>query len=289
MLTAHMMNILFISLEYATGAFSGNGIYAQSQVRGLRQIGHNVVVVAGKPDGEQSVVHDGHVIEVSRSQTTSFILVYYIKPKPQVDVGHWGRLDSSAPWADFRDAVDSLAGYEKFREFQPDAVLVVDWSALVSSPAVSLLAWCCTKHSTTASFLDACLQPAWQRLRSGRGWEKVPMFYLNYRVFTRTETDEGLKLVKSLEQQAMADAQDTVVLSRADSQYLQANVAPAHLATYSPHVILCALRGDMLSLPLPADVHAPTTAALPPGAGQCSNGGDNSKESKSISNRPYIT
>lgn len=48
---------------------------------------------------------------------------------------------------------------------------------------------------STVLFLVAP-QPAWQRVQAMLGWQHIPMLYLNYRVFTRTETGEGLELVK---------------------------------------------------------------------------------------------
>ena len=44
------LRILFITLEFRAGAFSGNGVYAQSQVRALSEAGHRLYVISGKPD-----------------------------------------------------------------------------------------------------------------------------------------------------------------------------------------------------------------------------------------------
>ena len=43
------LRILFVTLEFKAGAFSGNGVYAQSQVRALAAAGHDVHVVSGQP------------------------------------------------------------------------------------------------------------------------------------------------------------------------------------------------------------------------------------------------
>ena len=45
----NLMKLLFISLEFSASTFSGNGIYARSQVRALAQQGAEVLVLAGKP------------------------------------------------------------------------------------------------------------------------------------------------------------------------------------------------------------------------------------------------
>jgi|AntAceMinimDraft_1070359.scaffolds.fasta_scaffold15637_2 hypothetical protein len=58
------LRILFITLEFEAGAFSGNGIYAQSQVSALASAGHRVHVLSGRPahDDEDLVYkHDGGV------------------------------------------------------------------------------------------------------------------------------------------------------------------------------------------------------------------------------------
>lgn len=57
------MRILFITLEFRAAAFSGNGIYAQAQVRGLVGAGCEVLVVCGKPRGHAGAAED-NVVEV---------------------------------------------------------------------------------------------------------------------------------------------------------------------------------------------------------------------------------
>ena len=49
-----MLPVIFITLEFSAGTFSGNGIYAQSQVRALASIGHRVFVISGKPQEHQA-------------------------------------------------------------------------------------------------------------------------------------------------------------------------------------------------------------------------------------------
>ena len=62
------MKLLFISLEFSASTFSGNGIYARSQVRALAQQGAEVLVLAGKPANhkQEPVLEGAHgLIEVS--------------------------------------------------------------------------------------------------------------------------------------------------------------------------------------------------------------------------------
>ena len=48
------LRVLYITLEFRAGAFSGNGVYAQSQARALGRAGHRVLVVCGTPDAPDS-------------------------------------------------------------------------------------------------------------------------------------------------------------------------------------------------------------------------------------------
>ena len=71
------MKLLFISLEFSARTFSGNGIYARSQVRALAQQGAEVLVLAGKPaDHDQEAVLEGAcgLIEVSSAPCQWFAL-----------------------------------------------------------------------------------------------------------------------------------------------------------------------------------------------------------------------
>ncbi len=78
----------------------------------------------------------------------------------------WNRLDASTPWQQFAAGVLDDHVTAAVRQFAPEAVLGVDWSAL-----------------------QACrnLMP----YTNG-----APYVYLNYRVFTRTATGEDLELVR---------------------------------------------------------------------------------------------
>lgn len=53
--SSHMLAILFITYEYSESTFSGNGVYAVSQVRALASLGHDVTVVAARPRGSEIV------------------------------------------------------------------------------------------------------------------------------------------------------------------------------------------------------------------------------------------
>jgi len=58
---AALLRVLFITLEFKAGAFSGNGVYAQSQVRALRNAGHSIFVVSGRPEDIDTAPLDNDV------------------------------------------------------------------------------------------------------------------------------------------------------------------------------------------------------------------------------------
>ncbi|KAJ9506685.1 hypothetical protein QJQ45_025448 [Haematococcus lacustris] len=164
---------------------------------------------------------------------------------------NWGRLDSRAPWEKFARGAAAPEVVAAVADFSPQLAFVVDWSAL----------------------------PAWRALRQQlAGGAVPPMVWLNYRVFSRTESGPGLDLVHGLEAAAMQEAVLSVALSRSDKEYLEEHVAPqaswqqqqqqqqqqrctptARRKGQGPQdegaptpplaVLLCALREDMRLLP----------------------------------------
>ena len=48
--TSHPLRVLFLTLEFRHGTFSGNGVLSSSQAHGLAKAGHAVLVVSGCPD-----------------------------------------------------------------------------------------------------------------------------------------------------------------------------------------------------------------------------------------------
>lgn len=55
------LRLLFITLEFQAGCFSGNGVYAQSQVASLRALGHQVLVIAGCPEDCEGTASSHHL------------------------------------------------------------------------------------------------------------------------------------------------------------------------------------------------------------------------------------
>jgi len=107
------MHLLLITLEYAFGTFSGNGVYSVSSVRALRAAGHSVRVVAGAPPG--------HAAGAGLADDA------FALPLPT-----WGRLDRHSAHAAFAAAVGSDATLHAWLAAAPPPQLVlgVDFTSL---------------------------------------------------------------------------------------------------------------------------------------------------------------
>lgn len=115
-----MLRLVCISLEFSAGTFSGNGVYAQSQVRSLSKQACDVLVLSGKPIGH-----------VAAEQTEGPVQLI------QVEVPVWERLDRASGWAELATQAASDSIVQHVASFQPCAVLGIDWSSL---PAYKALA-----------------------------------------------------------------------------------------------------------------------------------------------------
>ena len=106
------INILVLTFEYDAFTFSGNGVYAQSLVRGLEMVeGVSVDVVCGGPFGAENCQPPSKAAVV-------------------VNLPRWGHLDASCCFREFAKQVNArLDEYYETRAW-PDLVLGVDWHVL---------------------------------------------------------------------------------------------------------------------------------------------------------------
>lgn len=109
------LRLLFITLEYKAGTFSGNGVYSQSQVRSLTRLGHQVFVLSAAPEASTTDAQ-------SRKSSEEVQLI-------EIPVPAWGRLDRQSGWREFAEGV-TPAICSQIAEFNPDWALIVDWSAV---------------------------------------------------------------------------------------------------------------------------------------------------------------
>ncbi|KAK9864462.1 hypothetical protein WJX84_004656 [Apatococcus fuscideae] len=113
-----MPRLLFISLEFTAATFSGNGIYAAGQVQALTVHGCRVLVLAGKPSGQERSTGRPHA-DIA-----------------EIELPHWGTLDRSCSWQAFAKGCRQPTIVQRIVDFRPDAVLGVDWSALPAFEAL---------------------------------------------------------------------------------------------------------------------------------------------------------
>ncbi|GBF97548.1 hypothetical protein Rsub_10149 [Raphidocelis subcapitata] len=228
------MRLLFITIEYQSGTFSGNGIYSMQQVAALAAAGHKVMVIAGRPaapgDPPASAAPAAEPAPPAAAAPAAALL--------EVTLPTWGTLDAGCAWEAF--ASGSAAAAAAVAAFAPAAVLGVDW------------------HSGAAYAALRARLPAGTRL---------PYVYSNYRVFTRTASGADADLLLAAEAAAVRAAALVTCLSRSDAAFLGERLLPAAGRGDVPvEVLLPALRSDMAHAPLPEDIlgaAAATTAANP--------------------------
>ena len=105
------MRLLVITLEYDAFPFSGNGVYAQSLVRGLEQQPDVVVdVVCGSPEHDEEACDSRALVKIQ--------------------LPRWCSLDGACSHREFRDeAIKQLDTLYEGGHPKPDLVLCVDWHA----------------------------------------------------------------------------------------------------------------------------------------------------------------
>jgi len=103
--------LIFITLECHISTFSGNGVYSRSQIRSLRELGHRVLVICGRPDTLTCHEDEDDCISV---------------PLPAKS---WGRLDAHSSFSTFSSHTLQLHK-DTILNFNPDAIFAVDWHGM---------------------------------------------------------------------------------------------------------------------------------------------------------------
>jgi hypothetical protein len=103
--------LIFITLECHISTFSGNGVYSRSQIRSLRELGHRVLVICGRPD--TLTCHE------DEEDCNSV-------PLPAKS---WGRLDAHSSFSTFSSHTLQLHK-DTILNFNPDAIFAVDWHGM---------------------------------------------------------------------------------------------------------------------------------------------------------------
>jgi glycosyltransferase involved in cell wall biosynthesis len=217
------MRLIFLSIEFSIGTFSGNGIYAISQVRALRQLGHQVLVICGRPSGSNSTASDDDKTLLS------------------IPLPVWNRLDLESSWKEYALGCGAPHIVNAALSFNADVVLGVDWHSYTAYKNLSeaLKAKICC--STSSSF------------------HKIPPYACsNYRIYLRSnsESDENVELIRKLEGDSLLLGICSTVLSQSDQNFVQenyhsnTNLIPLSTLLLPPlQVILPALRADLAAIP----------------------------------------
>ena len=228
--------MLFLTLEFRHGTFSGNGVLAQSQAHGLAKAGHAVLVVSGCPDNLE--VTDDSQREIS--QTAGAVEVRTLR----VPASKWGKLTARCPWRELADAAHADEPlHERIRSFAPDVVLGIDWHVTPTWRALRRRVW---RDSDAARETD----PNGMNPDIASSSPYPPFVYSNYRVFAR----DGDPTHAAKERDAVEEAAAVVALCQVDADYLCEELSPAGAAV-APGVVIAPLREDVHAL---ATTHART-------------------------------
>jgi len=250
-----LLRALFVTLEFSSHNFSGNGTLAQACVRGLaasRGV-ESVVVVSSRPADDDDEEEEEATMKKEKSGDKTFSISCTSTPAPSsASTSHrlhgasalvevpvprslWGRLDARSPWREFRDgaaeALSSLPLVSSSSSQQPKAAATgfaegTSVPSPSSSSSVSLLSsfdvilavdW------TGVAAAEELLRKAEAEKSEKRGAPPLPrVVYLNFRVFSRSaETPQERQLVRRAEGRAIALSAASAALCELDAQDLE--------------------------------------------------------------------
>jgi glycosyltransferase involved in cell wall biosynthesis len=216
------MRVVFFSLEFDSATFSGNGTYAQSQVRGLRGCGHDVLVVCGRPEAAAGMTAD-----LTTEDQDSVLRLGVEREK-------WGVLDRHSPWESFARRAAEAETVAVIKGFGADVALAVDWSGVGAFEATGL---------------GAELQLVYLVYR---------IFSSNSAATATAAEDNAWHGAREKRALALADA--TVALCRHDVATLRALAAGSGARIASPIALLPALRSPLREMAHAARIAPPGAA-----------------------------
>ena len=190
--TSHPLRVLFLTLEFRHGTFSGNGVLSSSQAHGLAKAGHAVLVVSGCPD---DVSHDEEAANLSSDALPAAgeVSVRTL----HVPGTKWGVLTAECPWVELAESAQlATALHAQIAAFAPHVVLGIDWHVTPTWRALRKRVW---PDSSDREPLDAHAIPS----------AYPPFVYSNYRVFAR----DGDRTHATMEREAIEAAVSTIAVS----------------------------------------------------------------------------
>ena len=134
--TSHPLRVLFLTLEFRHGTFSGNGVLSSSQAHGLAKAGHAVLVVSGCPD---DVNHDEESANLSDALPAAGEVSVRTLHVPGTK---WGVLTSQCPWVELAESAQlATALHAQIAAFAPHVVLGIDWHVTPTWRALRKRVW----------------------------------------------------------------------------------------------------------------------------------------------------
>ena len=235
------MRILFVTLEFRSGAFSGNGVYAQSQARALAKAGHRVHVVAGIPWKALEEKREKGV-DARYDDPPNLTITEVVVPDES-----WGRLDADCGWKTFAEQIGERVDlHRSIVDFDPDAILGVDWSSLAAARKLSKHVNDLRERSKQPRGLVRKKSPpsstsdTVDEMVTKRESLIAPFVYSNFRVFTRSDREAHLEL----EADAVSVSRGVLVLCRDDADFVTEHLSPPGVAV-APRVVHPPLREDL--------------------------------------------
>ena len=101
------LRVLYVTFEYHAAQFSGNGTASMSFVRGMRELGAEVLVVCGGPKGSSEI----------SDQTICY------------EVSSWMQHGRDSAWQEWSNAIETSDPPAVLKSFSPNIVVGVDWES----------------------------------------------------------------------------------------------------------------------------------------------------------------
>lgn len=217
------MRIVFISLEFTAGTFSGNGVYATSQVRGvhgpqhaqtpelrrrrgsrpvadkaalavqvraLAALGHEVLVISAKPaDHAAAARREGaqQLFEVGRGLGRPALR---LPIRPDEPPAASSQPQPAAPWASSFAAQVPVPSWGRLDASAP-------WREFAAGAQRPELLQAVERFGPQVALgVDWSSLQVLEALAAHPPLQRLPFVFLNYRVFSRTAAGEELRLIK---------------------------------------------------------------------------------------------
>ena len=185
------MRVLFLTLEFRHGTFSGNGVLSSSQAHGLAKAGHAVLVVSGCPDDVNDDEESANLSDALPAAGEVSVRTLHVPGTK------WGVLTSQCPWRELAESAQlATALHAQIAAFAPHVVLGIDWHVTPTWRALRKRVW---PDSSDREPLDAHAIPS----------AYPPFVYSNYRVFAR----DGDRTHATMEREAIEAAVSTIAVS----------------------------------------------------------------------------